>query len=36
MRSMDIFDHVIVSGSRREDFARVLAIWNAAAQRAPK
>ena len=33
MRSIDIFDEVIVSGSRREDFARVLAIWEAAARR---
>lgn len=35
MRSMDIFDHVIVSGSRREDFARVLAVWKEAASREP-
>jgi len=33
MRSIDIFDEVIVSGSRKEDFARVLAIWEAAARR---
>jgi guanylate kinase len=35
MRSIDIFDEVIVSGSRKEDFARVLAIWEAAARREP-
>jgi guanylate kinase len=33
MRSIDIFDEVIVSGSRKDDFARVLAIWEAAARR---
>jgi guanylate kinase len=33
MRSIDIFDEVIVSGSRKEDFARVLGIWEAAARR---
>jgi guanylate kinase len=35
MRSIDIFDEVIVSGSRKEDFARVLASWEAAARREP-
>jgi guanylate kinase len=35
MRSIDIYDEVIVSGSRKEDFARVLAIWEAAARREP-
>lgn len=35
MRSMDIFDKVIVSGSRREDFSRLLAIWEEAARRIP-
>lgn len=27
MQAVDIFDHVIVSASREEDFARLIAIW---------
>jgi len=33
MRAVDIFDHVIVSASREEDFARLMEIWNRALRR---
>ena len=33
IRSVDIFDHVIESGSRRADFSRVFEIWKHAARR---
>jgi len=35
MRSIEIFDHVIVSGTKRADFERLLAIWEDAARRVP-
>lgn len=35
MRSIGIFDQVIVSGTKRADFERLLAIWEKAARRVP-
>ena len=33
MQATDIFDHVIVSASREEDFAHLLALWDRSSRR---